>query len=69
MSDVNSIKNNMEAGDTMELTIYRSGSTITVTITLIDQADLAGTSATQEDSSSSQDGQTSPYGGYGYTIP
>lgn len=69
MSDVNSIKNNMEAGDTMELTIYRSGSTLTVTITLIDQADLAGTSATQEDSSSSQDGQTSPYGGYGYTIP
>lgn len=70
MSDINSVKNNMKAGDTMELTVYRSGKTLTVSITLVDQADLAGTSATQNDSSSSsQDGQTSPYGGYGYTIP
>lgn len=68
MSEINAVKNNLSAGDTMELTIYRSGSTLTVTVTLIDQADLAGTSASQE-SSSSQNGQTNPYGGYGYTIP
>ena len=67
MSEINSIKNNMKAGDSMELTIYRSGKTLTIRITLVDQADLAGTSATQQDSS--QDGQTSPYGRYGYTIP
>lgn len=78
MSDVNTIKNDMKAGDSMELTIYRSGKTITVKITLIDQADLAGTSTSTDnsDSSSSQeDGSTNPYGSsggsysYGYTIP
>lgn len=72
MSDINAIKSDLKAGDSMTLTIYRSGQTIEVTIQLIDQADLAGTSSTQQDSSSgSSGGYTNPYGGYGYgyTIP
>lgn len=68
MNDVNEIKNTMEAGDTMELTIYRSGKTIQITITLIDQADLSGTYSTQEEASP-QSEQTNPFGGYGYTLP
>lgn len=72
MNDINNIKNNLKAGDTMDLTIYRSGKTMTITITLIDQADLSGQSAQQEQSSTqdnSQGSQYNPYGGYGYTIP
>lgn len=79
MSDINTIKNDMSAGDSMELTIYRSGKTMTVTIKLIDQADLSGTSSTDSSDSSTDDsGQsTNPYGGnssgstygYGYTVP
>lgn len=71
MSDINTIKNDMKAGDQMTLTIYRSGKTVTVKITLVDQADLAGTYATQQGSSEDDTQQygRNPFGGYGYTIP
>ena len=46
------------------------GKTQEFEITLIDEADLSGqTASTQQDSSSNNNGYTNPYGGYGYTIP
>ncbi len=70
MNDINTIKQEMSAGDSMTLTIYRSGKTMDITITLIDEADLAGDSNTQAttDESTQDDGSYSfPYGyGYGY---
>ena len=55
---------------TIKLTIYRGGKTQEFEITLIDEADLSGqTASTQQDSSSNNNGYTNPYGGYGYTIP
>ena len=83
MTDINEVKNELKVGDTMKLTIYRDGSTKEVSIKLIDQSTLSGTtSSSGSDSSSSEDnssgqsgsqngGSTNPYGsyGYGYTIP
>ncbi len=72
MDDINDMKEDLEVGDTMELTIYRSGETLTITVTLIDESDLSGTSSTESDSSSSDD--SSGYGSYGngtygYSVP
>ena len=83
MTDINEVKNELKVGDTMKLTIYRDGSTKEVSIKLIDQSTLSGTtSSSGSDRSSSEDnssgqsgsqngGSTNPYGsyGYGYTIP
>ena len=70
MSEINEVKSNLSAGDTITLTIYRDGKTQEIEITLIDEADLSGeTASTQQDSSSNNNGYTNPYGGYGYTIP
>ena len=70
MSEINEVKNGLSAGDTIKLTIYRDGKTQEFEITLIDEADLSGqTASTQQDSSSNNNGYTNPYGGYGYTIP
>lgn len=73
MSEINAVKSDLEAGDTITLTIYRSGETKDITITLIDEADLSGTSAESDSSSSSQgNGSSNPNSGYGYggyTIP
>lgn len=67
MSEINEVKDELKAGDTITLTVYRSGETKEYTITLIDQADLSGTDATDQQSSSSQDGSsTNPSSGYGY---
>lgn len=67
MSDINAVKNDLKAGDSITLTIYRSGQTLDVTIQLIDEANLSGTTQSSNSSSSqSQDGNTNPYGGYGF---
>lgn len=69
MSEINEVKNDLSAGDTITLTIYRDGKTQDIKITLIDEADLAGQTATIQPNSSSDSNYTNPYGGYGYTIP
>lgn len=76
MTDINTVKNDMSAGDTMELTLYRSGRSLTVTITLVDQANLAGTSVVVDNSSSPAEDNSfsNPHGngggyGYGYVTP
>lgn len=65
MSEINTVKSELKAGDTIKLTVYRSGETKEYTITLIDEADLSGTSA-ESSSSSTQDNSSNPYSGYGY---
>ena len=73
MSQINSVKEELKAGDTIKLTVYRSGETKEYTITLIDEADLSGTDAESQQSSSQSGngGSTNPNSGYGYgyTIP
>lgn len=72
MSDINSVKSELKAGDTITLTIYRSGESKDITIKLIDEADLSGTNATTESSTQGSNSYTNPYSGYGYggyTIP
>ena len=63
MSDINEIKEELAAGDKMTLTIYRSGKTREITITLMDQADLSGTTPSSEQQ---QQQSGSNYYGYGY---
>lgn len=72
MNDINAIKQELSAGDSMKLTIYRSGKTLDITIALIDEADLAGDSNAQTATDESQDnsGYSFPFGyGYGYSVP
>ncbi|MDO4174742.1 MAG: trypsin-like peptidase domain-containing protein [Eubacteriales bacterium] len=70
MSEINEVKNELSAGDTITLTIYRDGATQDITITLIDEADLSGTTVSSDSNSSSDSGNyTNPYSGYGYSFP
>lgn len=71
MAEINEVKNGLSAGDTITLTIYRDGKTQNVKITLVDEADLAGQTASREQdpSSGNNNGNNNSYGGYGYTIP
>ncbi|MCD8355739.1 MAG: trypsin-like peptidase domain-containing protein [Clostridia bacterium] len=73
MSDINDVKSDLSAGDTITLTVYRNGATQDITITLIDEADLSGETAdsSSDSSSNNSNSYTNPYSGYGYsyTIP
>jgi serine protease Do len=75
MDEINSIKENMKAGDQLTLTVYRmsTGKTLDITITLMDAHDLSSNSSTQSssesdssgsDSSGNSDGSSGS--GYGY---
>lgn len=69
MSDINKIKEKCKAGDEMTLTVYRSGKTKKIKITLVDQNDLSSSSSSAQDSTQSSDssGNSSEQGGvYGY---
>lgn len=66
MSDINDVKNELSAGDTITLTIYRDGKTQDITIALIDEADLSGTTVSSDSNSSSGNENSNPYNGYGY---
>lgn len=64
MSDINEIKEDYSAGDKMTLTVYRSGKTKDIEITLIDESEL---DSSQESSQRSEEQQEDGYGyGYGY---
>jgi serine protease Do len=73
MSDINTIKQDFSAGDKMTLTIYRSGETMDIEITLMDESDLTSTTSTTDSSSQSSSGSsssgssTNPYSSYGYS--
>ncbi len=67
MSDINSIKEEHKAGDSITLTIYRSGKTKKYKITLMDEADLDTSNSTANNSSENSNGESSQgNGGYGY---
>lgn len=67
MSDINDVKSDLSAGDTITLTIYRDGKTQDITITLIDEADLSGeTAGSSSESSNNSNSYSNPYSGYGY---
>ena len=70
MSDINKIKEGYSAGDKMTLTVYRSGKTKDIEITLMDESDLTSTTKTtqeqQEGDSNGAYGYGNPYSGYGY---
>lgn len=69
MSDINKIKEKCKAGDSMTLTVYRSGKTKKIKIKLVDQNDLSSSSSSAQDSTESSDssGNSSEQGGvYGY---
>lgn len=81
MTEINTIKNELSAGDSITLTLYRNGKKFDVTIKLVDQNDLAGSTSTDSETDSSQNnsqdssgsqsyGYWNPFGGYGnYTTP
>lgn len=79
MSEINTIKNEMSAGDSLKLTLYRNGKKFDVTIKLIDQNDLNGSTDTETDNSTQENSDNSQsygywnpfggFGGYGYTTP
>ena len=75
MSDINEIKEGYSAGDEMTLTVYRSGKTKDIKITLMDESDLdSSQGSSQQSEEPQQDGGygygygygTNPFGGYGY---
>lgn len=75
MSDINEIKEDYSAGDEMTLTVYRSGKTKEIKITLVDESELdSNKNTTSEQSEEQQNGGygygygygTNPFGGYGY---
>ncbi|MDO5547600.1 MAG: trypsin-like peptidase domain-containing protein [Eubacteriales bacterium] len=72
MSDINTIKEDFSAGDKMTLTVYRSGKTKDIEITLMDESDLDSSSSSSSSSGSEEDQDgyygygTNPYYGYGY---
>lgn len=57
MDEVNSVKENKQAGDKITLTVYRisTGQTLNVTVTLMDAHDLEGDDPAAESSRSTQD--------------
>ena len=68
MSDINKIKEKCKAGDSMTLTVYRSGKTKKIKIKLVDQNDLSSSSSSAQDSTESSDssGNSEQGGVYGY---
>lgn len=72
MDDINNIKEDMQAGDKLTLTVYRlsTGKTINLTVTLTDAHDLEGDDPAAQSSQSSQNSQSgSGYGGSQYQNP
>ena len=67
MDEINSIKEDMQAGDKLTLTIYRPSAqkSMDVTITLTDAHDLEGTDPAQQQQQQQQQQDQNNYGNYG----
>ena len=68
MDEVNSVKEDKQAGDKITLTVYRisTGQMLNITVTLMDAHDLEGDDPAAESSQSTQDNSS---GGYQDTFP
>ena len=68
MAEINAIKDTMEAGDQLTLGVYRSGQTLEVTITLMDEEVFAQEEQTTQDQQNNSSGSYYgfPFGNYSY---
>lgn len=67
MSEINEIKEKLSAGDELTLTVYRSGKSKDIKITLMDEADLSSNSSSSSQQQENGYGYSqNPFSGYGY---